>query len=626
MYRRLLPVALITTLAIYSTVLGEPWQPVPAVDFSKISVTDFADEDLDLVAPLAHFAQVANGVRETDPNRGFIDIKVWRASKDNRPYNARIMENVLSLAWFYTADRKWNPYRGHPAVKARLEAALDFIAHIQAPDGAFSEYGAQKWNLAATGFMTKFLGETLELLAIATTPDGSAPIDASVLARAHATQRKALIRLFSHDDYYQHATIVTNQYGNVWPGGLAWLNLHPDDAEIRTLWEKRFAQSTADFQSPAGYFYEAKGPDFGYTLGTHGTNTAGAWFYLRGTPFANQLIEEEKHWFEFLSYNTLLQPGTNWFAVNRAIETRQSQPIVHPISTPMAEFIPEARALSRTSEEQAAIFRETRERLTSNWPGISPLKVGDFWAYTPYVFQKRRAAAWYPDQAQRDEARKQLPYLARDRFNHLRRDSQYDAQYYYIRRPAWYGAFASGARASKKQRLGLGLLWRPDTGILLQGQAQNGQPSWGTYASGASLPFEYEGINATIAIVGKSAPAPLPLAADLPAGDIILSYPLGNQGDKTVTLKDSGIDVRITDKGDFEEHFPFILTANDTLKIDGDKVTISRANRETLLLELIYTGARGNPSVSEQNAPLPSRRLVTLSIPATGSLVYSLRF
>ncbi|EIP97402.1 hypothetical protein OpiT1DRAFT_01839 [Opitutaceae bacterium TAV1] len=566
--RLLLPALLLSTLAVCSTVSGASWEPVPPVDFSKISVADFSDDDLDLVTPLAHFAQLANAVRENDPDRGFIDLVVWRNAKDNQPYNARIMENVLSLAWFYTADRTWNPYRGHPAVKARLEAALDFIGNIQAPDGAFSEYGPQKWNLAATGFMTKFLGETLELLAIATAPDasgGPVPIDASVLERAHATQRKALVRLFARDDYYRHATIVTNQYGNAWPGGLAWLHLHPDDAEIRALWEKRFRQSTADFQSPAGYFYEAKGPDFGYTLGTHASNTAGAWFYLRGTPFADQLIEEEKHWFEFLSYNTLLQPGANWFAVNRAIETRQSQPVVHPINTPMAEFIPEARALSRTREEQAAILRQTRERLTSGWPGVAPLKVGDFWAYTPYVFQKRRASAWYPDQAQRDEARKQLPYLARDRFNHLRRDPRYDAQYYYTRRPAWYGAFATGARASRKQRLGLGLLWRPDTGILLQGQAQNDQPSWGTHAPGASLPFEYEGINATLAIAGKPAPAPLPLAADLPDGDVALSYPLGSQGDKIVTLKDSGIDVRITAKGDFEERFPFILTANDTL-------------------------------------------------------------
>src|SRR5690606_4713636 len=98
------------------------------------------------------------------PNKGFINISVWRHSKDNQPYNARIMENVLTLTWFYTAKRTWNPYYGDPALRARLEAALDFIARSQNSDGRFAEYGINRWNLAATGFMTKFLGETLQLL------------------------------------------------------------------------------------------------------------------------------------------------------------------------------------------------------------------------------------------------------------------------------------------------------------------------------------------------------------------------------------------------------------------------------------------------------------------------------
>lgn len=632
--RRLQLALLLSIIALYSALSGAPWPPVPPVDFSKISVADFSDEDLDLVAPLAHFAQVANGVRENDPDRGFIDIVVWRHPKDNRPYNARIMENVLSLAWFYTADRKWNPYRGHPAVRVRLEAALDFLARTQAPDGAFAEYKADGWNLAATGFMTKFLGETLELLAAATAPGapgGPVSLDDAVLARAHATQRKALLRLLAPDDYYRQGSNLSNQYGNAWPGGQAWLRLHPDDAEIRTLWEKRFLQSAADFQSGAGFYYEAWGPDFGYTLGTHGTNVDGVWPYLRDTPFAARLLAKETRWFEFLSYNVVPQPGAAWLGVNRAIETRQSRSVIHPIDTSMAEVLPAARAIARTQEEREADLRRTRERLSRDWPGVAPLKVGEFWAYSPYVFQARGNAVWRPTLAERDAARAQLPVLARDRFNHLRRDTgvtpdRSGARFLYLRRPDYYATFAVGNRSTRRQRYGLGLLWRPSTGVLLQTQSHVENLSWGTYLPGAVLPVEYDSFEADITIGGRPAPAPLPEAGDLPAGDLAVRYPLKGRGKKEVTFSDAGLAVRVNHDGPFEERFPLILGRNDTVAIENGSVAVRRAGVAAPLLVLTIEGATGRPVVSETPAPIPDHRFALVKISASGHLDYTLRF
>ncbi len=46
--------------------------------------------------------------------KGFINISVWRAPVDNKPYNARIMENILSLAYFYCTNRPWNVYYAPP--------------------------------------------------------------------------------------------------------------------------------------------------------------------------------------------------------------------------------------------------------------------------------------------------------------------------------------------------------------------------------------------------------------------------------------------------------------------------------------------------------------------------------
>jgi len=79
-------------------------------DLSKLRPDHFSDEELDLPYYLAHFHRIANAVVETGENRGFIDISVWRSRRDNKPYNARIMENCLSLAYFYCKDRPWNPY------------------------------------------------------------------------------------------------------------------------------------------------------------------------------------------------------------------------------------------------------------------------------------------------------------------------------------------------------------------------------------------------------------------------------------------------------------------------------------------------------------------------------------
>ena len=118
--------------------IGAQASEVHPADLGRLSVNDFRDDELDLPYYLANFHRVANSVALSGPRRGFIDIPVWRDRKDNEPYNARIMESILSLAFFYTADRPWNSYRGDPALRARLEAALDFWARSQSSDGRFS--------------------------------------------------------------------------------------------------------------------------------------------------------------------------------------------------------------------------------------------------------------------------------------------------------------------------------------------------------------------------------------------------------------------------------------------------------------------------------------------------------
>src|SRR5258708_4019205 len=112
---------------------------VRQADLSKLSPSDFRDDELDLPYYLANFHRIANS---------------------DQPHNARIMESILSLTYFYTVNRPWNIYRGDPALRARLEAALEFWINSQNTDGRFSEYAAGRWGLAPTAFATKFMGES----------------------------------------------------------------------------------------------------------------------------------------------------------------------------------------------------------------------------------------------------------------------------------------------------------------------------------------------------------------------------------------------------------------------------------------------------------------------------------
>ncbi|MDA0711348.1 MAG: hypothetical protein O3B73_14190, partial [bacterium] len=289
---------------------------IPSVSLSDLSPNAFSDNELDLPYALAHFKQFADAVLLDGPDRGFINISVWRRPQDNVPHNARIMENCLALVYFYCTHRPWNPYYNHPALRERVEAALTFWCTIQSPDGRFSEYGPEKWNLAATAFATKFMGQGLQLLSRNST------IDAHLHQRVVESDRNALHAVFTDEAFQTHGKSFTNQYANAWGGALAYLNLYPDP-EIEALFDRRLEESLTNFQSPVGYFYEKDGPDWGYFFGTHHSDIHAAWHYSHSSDRAATFIEKERRWYDWLSYNALREPDHSGFTLNRAIETRQ---------------------------------------------------------------------------------------------------------------------------------------------------------------------------------------------------------------------------------------------------------------------------------------------------------------
>ena len=567
---------------------GSPVDPLPPADLTKIAPESFTDEELDLPFFVAHFHRVANSVRREEPAKGFIDIAVWRNKRDNMPYNARIMESILSLAFFYTVDRPWNPFLGDPRLRSRLEAALSFWCD-SSKNGQFSEYGEGRYNLAATAFATKFMGESLTLLSV-----GKPKIDEKLFERVRQTQRKTIETVLTDKRLIEHGKSYSNQYTNVFAGGLAYLDQFPDEA-LRKRLTGMIRSLSPDLQSPVGFFYERNGADWSYNLGTHHSNLRMCLFYAQGTELEEFFLEEERRFIEWFAYNAVREPGPRGgYVLNHQIATRQIlrswqehfAPTGGTSSLILLPSTPLAAAFLDTAEEVAAWRTRTRAALKRNWPRVEPLRVGEFTAFSPYNFLHRRHPAAHPTAAQKNEAIGQLPYIKTDRFTQQRVDSRVRTCFTFIRRPSYYLIFNSGERSpqstrsyqSRLQYLGIGLLWTPQYGSLLQGQ-RDAEQAWGTRPDGASNVFESENFSPRF-YVGQQEIQPQEGIRDLKGDRLRIVYDCGRDNSKTVDGQDHRIDVSIVFRGKFTEYLPLLAPSEHSIKRSnaGLVLTESTAN------------------------------------------------
>ena len=372
---------------------------VPPFEPSKLKPSDFSDADLDMPYNLTYLPRIANSIETEGSDRGFINISVWRGTPQLHPYNARIMESILTLAWFYASRRKWNQFYANPALRARLELAFQYWCNSQSPDGKFSEYGVQQWNLAATAFAVKFISEALRLL------KSGPPIAPALHARAIDCCRKAVHATLYDPDLLSHGKSYSNQFTNIFAGGAAFLTMYPD-ATLSARLKEQVEASPTDLQSPCGYMYEHDGPDLGYTLNTHHENLQMAYHYWRGTHLGEILIEEENRFGKWLSMNILPEPGQPFWVANRSIECRQQHSIFPAVDTPLADRCLIMRAFATPPERRAEQIHAAREKMEKQWPHVDPLPVGEFSALSPYVFLQRAHYDWHPTAEQMAEARK----------------------------------------------------------------------------------------------------------------------------------------------------------------------------------------------------------------------------
>lgn len=553
---------------------------------SKVDIVDLSTIDPELFTPeewyvpyyLNYFEKVANSVLDTGENRGFINIHVWRTPDVNKPYNARIMESILSLAYFYTTDRPWNPYYGDPALKGRLEAAFTFWCNMQNGDGRFSEYAYEKWSVAPTAFAAKFIGKALFLL-----KDGP-EIDPEVMENARESLRKALYISFTDPGMWEHGRKYTNQYANLWGGALMYLKCWPD-AEIDGLFRKRLEESMTEFQSSCGYFYERNGTDWGYNLSTHHSDLHVAYHFARGTDLESTFVQKTGDWYDWFAYNAVKEPGQHVYYLNKAIETRQNRwtfeadvmdDPAHARWVPQAEHIPITFPFQLTQENYQTLLQQKYDKMREVYPKVTQLKPGEFWAFSPYAFLHNDLAMWFPSEQQRQEAISKLPYLERDRFVQTRTDERTSTNYSFIRRPAYYVIFNSGKIVDARQRFGMGLLWNPAMGTLIQSQSANDvgtSPSWGTQGQGSESVYETADVLAKFKVNGQ-AWSPQESREDFENESFGVTYALGEKGTKTIDFNEK-LKVSIDHPGQFKEIIPLLKAEDATLKWTDKSISLT---------------------------------------------------
>lgn len=594
---------------------AEAWPEVAPADFSRIHLSDFADHELEVPYHLFHFSRVANAVVEQGEHRGFLDLAVNREPADNRPYNARIMEMQMVLAYFYTADRRWNVYRADAGVRLRLEAMLRRWARIQNHDGLFAEYSPDNWSLAPTNFGAMAAARALHLLM-----RSGLEFDAGVMEEARQALRRALVAMFTDERMLRHARNWSNQFSGAYYASLAYLDIWPD-AELERLLRRGLAGAVARDQSPAGFFYEQSGPDFGYS-GVHDNNMRVAWPLLRrDAGLTEEAVASERAWNEWLSYNFVPVPGGEFMLVNAGVQTRTSH-AVQPLRTRViAEVVTASRAFALSDEEHAAELAARRRGLRDQWGRWPSLAVPSAYAYRPGFVHAASAEPdpWHPTAGQRAVARRELPYVARREFNHQRHDS-YPYTYTYVRRPSYYAVFNSG-RIRARQSYGLGLLWHDRFGPALQTVAGTGW-RWGTIPAGADRPIEQGNLLPRFHVGGRVFQPALG-AVDLPSGEVRIDYPLGDAGRKTVTLGLSRVLVEITHRGVFEEQIPLVLRTDARATVRGGRLTIEQ-NGATLVIEASGGGAELTLSTPETMPHGLTRRRVGVS--ARDMLRYEIYF
>ncbi|MGI5282229.1 hypothetical protein ACQEVF_02750 [Nonomuraea polychroma] len=640
----LTPAAPVTAAAVGSGPLPE----VAALDPSTIDLADFTGLEQQIAPYLANLARLANSVNDdSTTNYGYITCNCWRTGQG--PSDARVMENVLTLAYFYTADRPWNPYHRDAALRLRLEAALRFLLSTQNADGSFPQGGGDVHSRAATGFALELYAIMLELL------DADGTLDPALVSDLTGAMRRASTWFLEDAEVWGPRG---SQFANQVAGGLVGISRllrRFDDAALRARFEQRLADHERISQGEAGFFRDGT-VAHRYSLEVEAEDLAG-W----ADPATRATIDRmQTRYMDWAQYNLLYDQRLDGYFINTAIDSRHrgwNYASELPIGSNnlWGGVIPQARAYSATREE----MEERRAAFAaSGWQtSVTPL-VAPTWAYLdPSIIRDvALREEYYPAAAERRAAIGTLRPYAGAPYTEHRADAATGQQFVFAKRPGYVVGMGFGKHVNTQygfwdnQRFGLSYLYDPKLGVVVQGQnaPQIGAPrtrpvdaelSWGTGWTAADgvhvdaydqpVPtFFRDGSPVDPATVGDLGPLEIRYAA------------AGSPVSKSVILGDR-LQVRVeAGSGQFFERIPLVLEKGDTLLWLGDspataqvgsRATAENAtglvvNRDGRSVEIRWTGAAAAtlwPSafpVADGN-----RTLQVLDLKATGRLAYDVR-
>ena len=539
-----------------------PSDAVPEV--TSVDKSQWKPEEYGLLYQFVNFARMANSVvTEPGPLQGWFSEALWR-HYSYAPFNARVMENYHSLAFFYGYEAPWNIYYKDPEVLRRLELALNYTFDLMGENGAIPEYATADMDtpmLAPSSFGMEYMAGCLEV-AGDVLPEG-------LKKRLVEQARKAAVYVLTSEESWDHARAFTNQFLGSMSGGARLARL-TDDAGLMALVEKAgdALLEEGSFMSPMGFMYENSGPEtFAYFFVT----------LHRLIPLYHEwpdarVLEVLRRHCAWMSRWMLLEPDGETVILAGSHQTRtgggyrlstrsqggigallatkdQAPRTQNGLEKLLTDGSDERRFIklflgSQEAEEEKRKAWEAEEdpmgvcRGRALRQGYNP--VSTLALYPPYV----------PPETEIAQVRGSLPCLEEKPFCQTQEDDRGN-QYVFIRFPTYYTGLAFATRRSTAQH-GPGFLWLDGGGTVIL--SENGERAcWETAAGGK----------------GTSKATALAEVREGRGGhEVILRYDEPALR-KAYVYRPEGIDVQISARGgNATERIPLLLREDDVVHLD----------------------------------------------------------
>lgn len=426
---------------------------------------------------------MANDIVGDGAYLGFMGGGWWRPEKYQNKHNARVMEHVSTLAWFYANERPWNVEGQHlyrnTALLTRLEAAVDYYTSLQLADGSYPEY-QKRSSLAATTF-----GMVAQADAYAALSEEGVSISSQRALRS-SMLRAARWFMDPAAAHWDVPLMFFNQLTAGLVGVQRVLQVVENPPYSQDEINEKLAFLLSNGVAPAGFPHEPYGVDFGYNFTVAMPDLA--WLHMQvGHP---EIVAVVKKYIDFMRYEIIPEPGGPQLSHVAALHNRNVTSSVRRPADAISDraalakvFLSEVPSISlflpTRDDEQKALseFRSSHQAIqVLDKPHTSPRT----WMYAPLAPQG-------PTAAQRASVEANLPLLRRNRFTKIDAGSVGDS-YVFVRRPSYYTVGVFGEHPPGLSTRQLGVLWNPKMGTVLAGTNDPDAPEgWDSIGPGGKF-------------------------------------------------------------------------------------------------------------------------------------------